>query len=398
MTGAGLAATIDAGRCPRSRWPRKRIQATAVIGLLAVLGTGCAMPSWVPYFGRSKPGNLVPAAQSVTGRAPSFASAESALDPEDVVDRVICVVNNDAITQFDLDEAELFFYQESRQPPVEGDDRRALRERLLGRMIESRLQLQQAQREKVTVEDVEVEERLAEVFKQAKVSTDADRERMLRAQGLTLEAAKRRVRDQVMVQKLIRRKVGLRVSVTEEEIDQYLVENRDKLETGLTFDARHMLFLPGPEGDEEAWQDAERRAGAVHGLLVAGGDFAELAREHSQDGTAKDGGSLGTLRRGELAPDIERAILALKPGEASGPFRSEVGWHVFKLDQAETLSGARITQLRGQVRDILLRDKYEARLREWLAEIKDRAVIEIRDASLRGAIPAGSRPGTAPSS
>ena len=61
-----------------------------------------------------------------------------------------------------------------------------------------------------------------------------------------LEAARRRVRDQLMVQRIIRRKVGLRVSVTEGEIDRYLAENREKLETGLTFEARHMLFLPTP--------------------------------------------------------------------------------------------------------------------------------------------------------
>ncbi|HUG36593.1 MAG TPA: peptidylprolyl isomerase, partial [Candidatus Limnocylindrales bacterium] len=89
-------------------------------------------------------------------------------------------------------------------------------------------------------------------------------------------------------------------------------------------------------------------------------------------------GALGALKRGELAPEIEAEILKLRRGETSAPFRSPVGYHLFKLESRQSLTGEDLAQARNQVRDILFREKYETRYREWLAEIRQRAMIEMR--------------------
>src|SRR6185436_11859284 len=86
------------------------------------------------------------------------------------------------------------------------------------------------------------------------------------------------------------------------------------------------------------------------GRVMAGEDFGDLAAEFSEDAaTAKNGGRLGILKRGELAADIEKAILRLSPGEHSAPFRSEVGYHLFELDSKETLAGEQLAQARNQI-------------------------------------------------
>ena len=117
-----------------------------------------------------------------------------------------------------------------------------------------------------------------------------------------------------MVQRVVRRKVALRISVTEQEIDRYLDENREKLETGLTFEARHILVVPDPTKAEEGWEAARIRADEIYGQLLEGQDFTELAKKYSDDPSGKDGGDLGKLKRGELAQEIEDAILRLSPG------------------------------------------------------------------------------------
>ena len=81
---------------------------------------------------------------------------------------------------------------------------------------------------------------------------------------------------------------------------------------------------------------------------------------------------------GERAPDIEKAILRLSPGEHSPPFRSELGYHLFEVESKETLAGEQLAQARNQIRDILYKQKYEVRLNEWLAEIRGKAIIEMR--------------------
>jgi peptidyl-prolyl cis-trans isomerase SurA len=357
------------------RWARP-----AFAVLLTVAAAGCSVPSWVPLAGKTKGPEPAPAPPPpMESRAPLLSRPALPPDSEAVVDRVICVINSDAVTLYELDEAEAFYlYENKMQPPAE-EERAALREKVLNGIVEKRLQLQQAEKEKLVVEDSEMKEQLDEIRKKLGATTEAQFEEQVKAQGLTLEGVKKRLYDQLMIQRIIRRRVALRVTVTEEDIDQYLNANREKLETGLTFEARHILFLPQAGAGEDGWQSARRRADDVYGRVMAGEDFGDLAAEFSEDAaTAKNGGRLGILKRGELAADIEKAILRLSPGEHSAPFRSEVGYHLFELDSKETLAGEQLAQARNQIRDILYRQKYDVRLKEWLVEIRSKAIIEMR--------------------
>ena len=75
---------------------------------------------------------------------------------------------------------------------------------------------------------------------------------------------------------------------------------------------------------------------------------------------------------------VDSRIRLQAPGEASTPFRSQVGYHLFRLDSRDSLTGDALVQARGQIREILYRQKYDARLKDWLVEIKQRAIIDIR--------------------
>ena len=353
-----------------------------LIALLALATAGCSMaiPDWVPLLGNKPKPNaeIAEPPKPAPASAPLLSSRDHIEESPDVVDRVVCVVNNDAITQYELDEAELYYLAETRERMSDGEARKALRGRLLQNLIENRIQLQQAEREKVTVDDAELAENVADIMKKLKAKDEKEFEQIIKSQGLTMEGVKKRLREQLMVQRVIRRKVALRISVTEQEIDKYLADNREKLETGLTFSARHILMVPDPTKGEEGWIEARKKAEEVYGLLLEGQDFAEMARKYSEDSSAKDGGALGAIKRGELAPDIEAAIMRLQPGEISTPFRSQVGYHLFRLDSRESLAGDGLVQVRNQVRDILYRQKYDARLKDWLVEIKQRAIIDVR--------------------
>jgi peptidyl-prolyl cis-trans isomerase SurA len=355
----------------------------ALAAMVVLALSGCSAPSWMPLVGKPKapeappPPPAPPPALEV--RAPILSRSAVPADPDAVVDRVICVVNSDAVTLYELQEAEAYAIYESKQPPPTGEERAALRDKVLASIIERRLQLQQAEREKLVVEDAEMKEQLDDIQKRLGAKTEAEFGEMVKAQGLTMEGLKKRLREQLLVERIKRRKVSLRISVTEEDIDQYLNANREKLETGLSFEARHILFLPVPGTGEDGWQAARRRAEEVYTRVTAGEDFGDLAREFSEDtATAKNGGRLGILKRGELAPDIEKAILRLSPGEHSAPFRSEVGYHLFELESKETLAGEQLVQARNQIRDILYKQKYDVRLNEWLVEIRSKAIIEMR--------------------
>lgn len=357
--------------------PPRRWMALA-LSMLACTVAGCSIPSWVPLLGGDKPAAGQPPPVVSPGVLLLGSKREWLPESQDVMDRVICVVNNDAITLYELEEAEAHYLQESKERPAEGEARKALRDRLLSNIIEGRIQLQQAERDKIIVEDAEISEQVTEIMQKLKAKTPQEFEAMLNGQGLTVVGVRKRLRDQLLIQRLTRRKVALRISVTEQEIDRYLAENRGKLETGLSFEARHLLFLPGQGEGEEGWDAARRRAERVYALLLDGEEFAELAKKYSEDGSGKDGGDLGALKRGELAPEIEETVLRLQPGQFSAPFRSKVGYHLFRLESRESLAGDALVQARSQIRDILYRQKYDARLQEWMTEMKQRSIIDIR--------------------
>lgn len=208
--------------------------ALAVAVALAL--SGCSAPSWMPLVGKAKaPEPPPPAPPPHEVRAPILSRPAAPQDAEAVVDRVVCVVNSDAVTLYELEEAEAYAIYESKQPPPTGEERVALRDKVLAGIVEKRLQLQQAEREKIVVEDAEMKEQLDEIQKRLGAKTEAQFEEMVKAQGLTLDGIKKRLREQLLMERIKRRKVALRISVTEEDIDQYLNANREKLETGLSF-------------------------------------------------------------------------------------------------------------------------------------------------------------------
>jgi peptidyl-prolyl cis-trans isomerase SurA len=352
---------------------------TRVLGgvALAVALGGCAVPAWMPLVGRPK-GPPPPAPVAAKPLSPDMpVPGELRIRPPDahesVADRVVAVVNNDAITLSELQETIFAYRAETRQRGGPSDDE--LAKQFLPRLIDNRLQLQEADRERITVEDQEVTEELLDRIKTYKAKSLEDFEKMLKEQGISIDAVRKRVRESLRVQKVIRRKVALRVSVTDAEIVQYLEENRQKLETGLSYHARHILIAPEGGTDDAAWERARIRAEMLRGQLVDGGDFAAAARQHAKDA---GGGDLGTLKRGELAQDIETEILKLEPGQISSPYRSSLGYHIFRLESKETLEGDGLVRVKQQIREILFRQKYEARLAAWLKEIKQRAIIEVR--------------------
>lgn len=139
--------------------------------------------------------------------------------------------------------------------------------------------------------------------------------------------------------------------------------------------ARHIL-LRANELVSEA--DAQRRLnGLRERLLIGKADFAELARLHSEDGSASRGGDLDWLYPGDTVPEFERAMTALKPGEISEPVKSSFGWHLIQVIERRTSSVSTERQ-RLQARVALKERKAEEAYQEWIRQLRDRTYVEMR--------------------
>ena len=350
----------------------------AFVAFVTLALAGCSIPQWMLIGEKptpDEPPKAAPATSAVPVRLSTAGTTATAPD-ERVTDRVLAIVNNDAITLSELQEAIAVYRYENRDRTTENSDQ--LIQQFLTRMIDSRLQIQEAEREKIVIEEAEIDEELADRIKKMNLKGREEFEAALKAQGIPMAAVRKRVADELRRGRIVSRKVRLRISVTEQEVSQYLEANRAKLETGLSYHAAHILIVPETGPEDAAWENARIKADLIRADLQQGADFAELARQHSRDASGRDGGDLGTLKRGELAQDIEAKILSLSPGQISLPYRSALGYHVFRLESKETLEGEGLGRVRAQIREILFREKFDTRLDAWLKEIKQRAVIDVR--------------------
>ncbi|MBK6288468.1 MAG: peptidylprolyl isomerase [Gammaproteobacteria bacterium] len=138
---------------------------------------------------------------------------------------------------------------------------------------------------------------------------------------------------------------------------------------------RHILIKPSEIRSDE---QAQLLATKLHDRIVAGEDFAKLAREFSDDiGSAQEGGSLGWTSAGQMVPAFEQVMNQTGAGEVSAPFKSEFGWHVLKVEERRTEDLSEELR-RNQARNILFGQKYDDELNTWLQKIRDEAFVEIK--------------------
>ena len=147
------------------------------------------------------------------------------------------------------------------------------------------------------------------------------------------------------------------VTVTEREIERYYQENRFRWETSEQVQASHILFKTGPDIDEEV---VRKKAEDVLAKIRAGADFAEMAREYSEDTSAEDGGDLGLFGRGQMVPEFEQAAFSLKEGEVSDLVRSQYGFHIIKVTGHQAPFLRSLDSVKDEIRGTLTQEKAQA--------------------------------------
>ncbi len=139
--------------------------------------------------------------------------------------------------------------------------------------------------------------------------------------------------------------------------------------------ARHILIRTNEVVSDE---DARRRLTALRQRVLSGESFAELARANSDDkGSAAEGGSLGWITPGSMAPEFERVMQRLDPGAISQPFRSRFGWHIVQVRERREQDTTE-TYRRNQAAQQLRQRKEEEELELWLRQLREEAYVDYR--------------------
>ena len=141
--------------------------------------------------------------------------------------------------------------------------------------------------------------------------------------------------------------------------------------------ARHILVKVAQNATDEQRATARKRIDAVRAELQAGGDFAELARRHSEDNSAFEGGDLGAVPRGRMVKPFEDALYALAPGQVSDVVQTNSGYHLIRSDSKVPAVTQPLDAVRDGIRARLLAEKRTALAREVVARLRTEAKVEV---------------------
>jgi peptidyl-prolyl cis-trans isomerase SurA len=139
--------------------------------------------------------------------------------------------------------------------------------------------------------------------------------------------------------------------------------------------ARHILLRLSNDLNERS---AIARLTSFKQRIQSGTDFAELARQFSQDGSAQTGGELGWASPGQFVPEFEEVMAQLRPGQLSDPLVSRFGVHLIQVMERREVP-LTIREQREMVRNQLREKKMDELYTSWVEELRGRAYVELRD-------------------
>ena len=298
---------------------------------------------------------------AIVALLPSMASAQGM--------RVLARVNDDAITDFDLQQRVLFAIRTTglQDSP---DLRQRMAPQMLRQMIDEKLQIQDAKRLGLKAQDAEVAQRYADIERGAGMARGQFKQ-YLQSVGVSSDVASQQIEAQISWNKIIRRKVRPMVDVSEAEIDDAL--NRARSNAGKTESRVAEIFVPVDRAD--MIEDAKRSADRIVEQLKHGAPFGAVAQQFSQGSTAS--GDLTGVRVGDLQanPQMFEQLPKLAVGATAGPFRVAEGLQVVALCSKVGADGL---PTRDAISQQILIQKMEAAGRRYMRDLRRQATIEMK--------------------
>lgn len=244
-------------------------------------------------------------------------------------DKIVAVVGNEMILQSEVDEQAmmtLLQYPEAKNDP-------SLKAGILETLVSRKIVLTKARLDSIEVNETEIEKSVDErmMFLRNRFSSIEEMEAAFSKSYAVIEKEiKDDIRDQQLINNLRRKKMS-GVTVTFEEVEEFYNANRDRLpQVSEAVTVSQIVMYPTVT--EDAREKALVAIQDIQQQLKNGADFAQLARQYSQDpGSAPLGGDLGYSRRGEFVKNFEEVAFGLKDGEISGIVESRFGYHIIQL-------------------------------------------------------------------
>jgi len=288
--------------------------------------------------------------------------------------KIVAVVNGEAITQIDVDEilAPIYIQYKSTYEGKELEEKlKVAKADILSQLIEDKLILQQAKKDELTVEEKEIDELVDELksnFQSIEEFDDA-----LKNRKVSLIDLRKRYKEQLLIKKEVSKEVLSKVVVSPTEIAEYYEANKEQFRVPEQVHLRN-IFLTINDNEEEV----SKKANEIYEQLQKGVEFIELVEKYSEAPNVIDSGDMGFMKKGSLLEEIEETVFNLKIGEFTKPIKSSSGYYLFKVEGKKKSSIPPVEDLQEEIRSRIYTQKVEAKLEKWINKLKESAFIEVK--------------------
>lgn len=295
------------------------------------------------------------AAATSTGSAAASTPARAApsLERTVLIDRVIAIVNDEALTQYDVNEQMRGVLAQMKAQKVTPPTQDVLEKQLLDRLITERVLMQYAKESGIRIDDTQVERTIARIAQDNKLTPEEFRKAVER-EGVVFTKYRDDIRKEMIIQRLRDREVEGRVSVSDAEVDLFLATLDAQSGGDIEYRIAHILVLVPEQATPEQIEGRVRRVEEAMRQLRSGGDFGQVAASFSDAPDALQGGNLGWRAPARLPTIFADPVRSLKPGQISGVLRSASGFHIVKLYETRSRKDPTVVE-QTRVRHILVK-------------------------------------------
>jgi len=299
--------------------------------IIALAALACASFTDIAVAQLTSPGIGPPSTDSRTpAPRPGPAPAPRPSTASVPLDRVVAVVNNEAVTQFDINEQKRLVLAQMRDAKVQPPAADALERQVLERLVTERAMLQYAKESGIKVDDQTVERTILRIAQENKLSPE-DFRKLLEREKIPYAKYREDIRREVTIQRIREREVDSRVSVSDAELDAYLATVAAQAGGETEFQISHILVVVPEQASPDQINARKKRAEDALAQIKSGKDFKEVAAAFSDAPDGIKGGDLGWRTPARLPVVFVEAANGMKNGDVSPVLRSPGGFHVIKL-------------------------------------------------------------------
>ena len=307
---------------------------------------------------------------------PSVRAAE-----EELLDRVVAVVNEEVITQAEVDTFLRPIYQQY-SAQLSGEDLakaiNEVRQKVLSQMIEDKLVYQEAVAQGIEVKEEDLEKEFQD-FK-AKMEKPEELDEMLEREGLTMKSLRERLKKQAMVRQLQDREIRSKVIISPVQVEDFYKNNPDKFSVKERVRVRSLTIKKSEEARTKGLTDekAKQRMDILDQKIKLYRNFDQIVKDFSEDSHAKEEGPGEWIERGAMIESVDDVIFKTPVGQLTGIVETPVGYHIFRVEAKEPASKRTFDEVKEQISGYLFQEESNKRFKAWMEEIKKAAYISIK--------------------